>query len=123
VAPVVCDGVKTGILVCSDAYTPEIAASLKSKGAQMLVSSASWGPGLHGPNGEWEERTRETALPLIVCNRTGLDKTLDFKKAKSLVIKNGRHLLSYTSERSVVLTFDWSFSIMAPLSDYRREYR
>jgi N-carbamoylputrescine amidase len=123
VTPVECDGIKAGVLVCSDAYTPNIARALRFNGAQMLVSPASWGPGIHGPNGEWEDRTRETGLPLIVCNRTGAEKTLDFWKAPSLVIKNGERLLSHTSDRSAILTFDWSFSSMTPLSSsYHAEY-
>ena len=29
------------------------------------------GPAPWGPNGEWEARTLETGVPLIVCNRSG----------------------------------------------------
>ena len=123
VVPLQCDGMKVGLLVCADAFTPGIAGTLKSKGAQILVSPASWGPGIHGPNGEWEKRTRETDLPLIVCNRTGAEKTLDFWKAPSLVVKNGRRLLSHTSQQSAVLIFDWNFITMTPLSSvYQAEY-
>lgn len=121
--PVECDGIKAGLLVCSDAYTPNIARVLKFNGAQMLLSPSSWGPGIHGPNGEWEDRSRETGLPLIVCNRTGAEQTLDFWKAPSLVAKNGERLLSHTSDRSAILTIDWNFSSMAPLSSgFRAEH-
>lgn len=123
VAPIDCDGIRVGVLVCSDAYTQNITRSLWFQGAQMLVSPASWGPGIHGPNGEWEERTGETGLPLIVCNRTGAEKTLEFWKAPSLVVKNGERLLSHTSDRSAVLTCDWDFEAMTPLSaGFRAEY-
>lgn len=123
VVPVECDGIRVGVLICSDVYTADLAAALKSKGAKILLSPASWGPGIHGPNGEWEERTRETGLPLIVCNRTGTEHTLEFSKAPSLVVKNGNRRLSHTSDRSAVLTFDWNFTTMTPLSTvYRTEY-
>lgn len=123
VAPIECDGIKIGLLICSDMYTGDLAERLKSKGARMLISPASWGPGIHGPNGEWELRTRETGLPLFVCNRTGTEKTLDFLKAPSLVVKNGKRLLSHTSDRSAVLSFDWNFTTMTPLSaDYTVTY-
>jgi N-carbamoylputrescine amidase len=123
VAPVECDGIRVGLPICSDMYTRSITDELKSKGAQMLVSPASWGPGIHGPNGEWEQRTRETGLPLLVCNRTGAERTLDFWKAPSLVVKDGKRTLSHSSERSAVLIFDWDFRAMAPLStEYRVEY-
>jgi predicted amidohydrolase len=116
VAPIECDGVKVGVLVCSDVYTSNLARALRFEGAQMLVSPASWGPGIHGPNGEWEQRTHETGLPLIVCNRTGAEKTLDFWKAPSLIVKDGVRLLTHTSKRSAVLTFNWDFHDMAPRS-------
>ena len=123
VAPVACDGVKIGLPICSDMYTRNITDALKAQGARILVSPASWGPGVHGPNGEWEARTRETGLPLFVCNRTGSEKTLDFWKAPSLVVTNGERLLSHTSDRSAVLTFDWNFHRMTPLSSvYRTDY-
>ncbi len=123
VAPIECDGIKIGLLICSDMYTTDIAGTLKARGAELLISPASWGPGLHGPNGEWELRTRETGLPLFVCNRTGAEKTLDFWKAPSLVIKNGKRLLSHTSDRSAVLIFDWNFTTMVPSSsEYQVRY-
>lgn len=37
----------------------------------MLISSAAWAHGFHGPNGEWERCTQNAGLPLLVCNRTG----------------------------------------------------
>ena len=123
VTPIECDGMRIGVLVCSDAYTSDITRALKFEGAQMLVSPASWGPGLHGPNGEWEQRSHETGLPLIVCNRTGAEQSLDFWKAPSLVVKNGERLLSHASDRSAVLTFDWDFSNMIPsTAHFRADY-
>lgn len=97
-----------GVLVCADACSPGIAGSLNTQGAQVLVSSASWAPGLHGPDGEWERCTKDTGLPLLVCNRTGPDRTLDFTKAESVVAKEGRRLLSFSSERSAILAIDWN---------------
>ena len=96
-----------GLLICADAYSPGIANSLKDQGAKMLVSSAAWAPGLHGPNGEWERCTKDTALPLFVCNRTGPDRTLDFTKAETVVAQNGRRLLSLSSERSAIFVIEW----------------
>lgn len=96
-----------GLLICADAYTPAIATALKAQGAQMLVSAAAWGPGVHGPNGEWERCSRETGLPLLVCNRTGIDRTLRFTAAESLVVHNGQRLRSFTSERSAMFLIAW----------------
>jgi len=111
------NGPTVGILICSDAYTGEVAEDLRAQGARLLVSPAAWGPGEYGPEGEWEQRTRETGLPLIVCNRTGAEKTLSFTRAESLFVKNGAKLLSHRSERSAVLTFELNLMDMLPSSD------
>lgn len=110
------NGLNVGMLVCADAYNEDIAATLRSQGAELLVSPAAWGPGPDAPRGEWEQRTIDTGLPIIVCNRTGKELSLDFSEAESLVIKNGRRLLWYRSPSSAVLTFDWSIRQMSPIS-------
>lgn len=99
---------QVGLMICADAYTPAIAARLKTQGARALVSSAAWAPGLHGPNGEWERCTKDTGLPLFVCNRTGQDRTLDFRNAESVVAQDGKRLLSLSCERSAIFTIDWN---------------
>lgn len=116
IAPFEWGGLRIGTLVCADAYTEAIAGTHRAQGAKLLVSLAAWGSGLHGPTGEWEQRTVDTGLPLIVCNRTGKELTLDFSEAESLVIRDGRRLLSYRSPSSAVLTFDWSVPRMSPTS-------
>ena len=116
IEPVDGNGLKVGILLCADAYTPHVANELQRIGARILVSPAAWGPGLYGPNGEWEHRTLETGLPLIVCNRTGKDSTRSFDSAESLVVINGKKVLRHASPDSVVLTFDWDIKNMVPLS-------
>jgi len=97
-----------GLLICADAYSPRIARSLRAQGAQLLVSSAAWGPGLHGPAGEWERCTRDTGLSLLVCNRTGPDRSLDFTGAESVIIKDGKRLLSFHSPRSAIFLIEWN---------------
>jgi 5-aminopentanamidase len=96
-----------GILICADAYSPRIARSFQAQGAQLLVSAAAWGPGPYGPNGEWERCTLDTGLALLVCNRTGNDRTLSFTGAESVVVKDGRRILSFASERSAIFTVEW----------------
>jgi predicted amidohydrolase len=96
-----------GVLTCADAYSLGITRRLQARGARLLVSSAAWAPGLHGPNGEWENCTRDTGLPLLVCNRTGPDRLLDFTEAESVVVKDGQRLLSLRAERSAIFTLEW----------------
>ena len=97
-----------GMLICADAYSPEIARKLHSDGARLLVSSAAWAPGLYGPNGEWERCTRDTGLPLFACNRTGADQTLDFTKAESVIVKDGQRLLSLQAKQSTIFLIEWN---------------
>ena len=120
--PVNCDGISAGILICADAYKNDIAEVMKSKGAQVLVSPVSWGPGGCGPDGEWEARSADTGLPIMVCNRSGIeDGELDYRKAESVVAQQGRRLLEATCEQSVVLTFDWDMDAMSLISkDFQR---
>ena len=99
-----------GLLICADAYTPAIANNLKAHGAKILVSSAAWAPGLHGPNGEWERCTKDTRLPLLVCNRTGPDRTMNFAQAESVVAQDGQRLLSFRSARSSIFIIDWDLA-------------
>jgi predicted amidohydrolase len=96
-----------GVLVCADAHSPWIAARLGAEGARLLVSPAAWAPGLHGPDGEWERCSRDTGLPLIVCNRTGPDEAVDFSQAESVIVGGGQRVLSLRASRSAVFTVDW----------------
>ena len=124
IEPVSCAGVKVGILICADAYRNEVAGELKDKGTELYVSPVSWGPGQCAPDGEWEQRSADNGLPIMVCNRSGVeDAELDYRKAESVVAKDGQRLLEATSERSVVLTFDWDLDEMTTLSqDFSRVY-
>ena len=124
IEPIECDGIKTGILICADGYKNEIAQVFKDKGAQLLVSPVSWGPGHCGPDGEWEARSADTGLPVMVCNRSGSeDGELDYRLAESVVTQDGKRVLEATSDRSVVLSFDWDLDTMSVLSeDFERVY-
>jgi predicted amidohydrolase len=99
---------RVGLLICADAFSLQIAQSLRAQGAQFLISAAAWAPGFHGPNGEWEGCTRATGLPLIVCNRTGPDQTLNFTKAESVVVRDGQRLLSLSSAHSTIFMVEWN---------------
>lgn len=57
--------------------------------------------------GEWEQRAIDTGLCLFVCNRTGEDSTVSFWEAETMVIKNGKRLISHKSKQSAIIVFDW----------------
>lgn len=116
IEPIDMGNVKIGVLICADAYTKEIADTYLAKGAEILIAPSAWGPGLHGPNGEWEQRSIDTGLCIFVCNRTGEDESVTFWEAESLIIKNGKRLLSHKSKQSAILTFDWDLDKMDLIS-------
>ena len=122
--PISCDGVNVGVLICADSYKNEVAQVLKDKGAELFVSPVAWGPGQCAPDGEWEQRTVDNGLPIMVCNRSGIERDdLDYRRAESVVAKDGKRLLEATSDRSVILTFDWDLDGMTALSeDFQRVY-
>jgi 5-aminopentanamidase len=111
--PVFVPPLHIGILVCADAYTSAIAKHLQAQGAQLLISSAAWPPWPHGPDGAWERCSRDTGLPLFVCNRTGTDQSLSFLEAESVVVKDGERLLAFRAPHSTLLLVDWDVQAQA----------
>lgn len=107
--PIPVDGIKIGLLICADAYTAKPALRLRDSGAQLLVSSAAWWPGEWGPNGEWEARTLDTGLPMIVCNRTGCDHASQLFDSESVVVDRGQKLLTLRAAESTVFIIDCQF--------------
>lgn len=74
-------GVKVGILVCEDAWHSEPAASLKAKGAQLLVvlNASPFHVAKVAKRQEiMRERINETGLPVLYVNRIGGQDELVF---------------------------------------------
>lgn len=109
-----CSGVRVGLLICADAWFPDLVLDLKRRGAQILVAPSAWPPGFCGPEDTWERRSGETGLPLLVCNRTGWEEgaMLDYRHAESVVAHRGRRLLEWSTDRPALLMFDWDMSSM-----------
>jgi len=110
-------GRRIGVFICADAYTPDIAAALTSDGAEVLLSPAAWCPGPYGPGGEWERRSAETGLPLLVCNRTGADPKIDFTGSMSGLFFQGERLLAYDEPAPALLALDVDPQTWRPRAD------
>ncbi len=117
IKPIAWKGHKIGLLICSDAYTKNISEELAKQGANVLISSAAWAPGFHGPSGEWEQRSKETGLCLFVCNRTGIEKNMVFNGGASVVVAGGRRIVNYSNKQPAVLSVDVKSSDWFPLSE------
>ena len=55
---------------------------------------------------EWEARTLETGLPLIVCNRTGRGRESHLADSESVIVDRGAKLLALRAPNSTVFTID-----------------
>jgi predicted amidohydrolase len=101
------DGVgRAGLFVCADMYSKRLVDETAGHGVDLLVTSAAWAPGHHGPNGEWERASLETGRPVLVCNRTGMD-SMDFTGARSVAAVDGRIASSHSSPDSAIVLADW----------------
>lgn len=100
---------RIGLFVCADMYSRRLVDETALQGIDLLVSSAAWAPGHHGPGGEWERASLETARPVLVCNRTGND-SLDFRSAQSVAAVAGAIKSSHSSEESAIILVDWNRS-------------
>ena len=108
------NGLKIGLLICADVYPPGPAQALTEQGIDLLISPAAWGPGMHEPAGEWEARSAEIGRPVIVCNRTGPDRIMNFEGSASIVAVDGQRLLSYKGQAPAILSFDLSTQQWCP---------
>lgn len=106
--PVSVDGHQVGLLICADAWPTDHAASLKQQGAEIIISSASWGPGIYGPGDTWEKRSRETGLPVFVANKTGRERGIDQSDTVSVLSFAGERLVEHQSKDSSILFVSWN---------------
>jgi N-carbamoylputrescine amidase len=93
VRPIHWKGHNIGLLICSDAYTDNIARELAAQGADVLLSPAAWAPGMHEPNGEWEQRSEQDCVCMCVIEQ---EKGQDgFRWQRQRGHAGGRRLFEY----------------------------
>ncbi len=102
------DGVgRVGLFVCADMHSQRLVRETTSLGVDLLLSSAAWAPGDHGPNGEWEWASQMAGRPVLVCNRTGPD-VLDFSGAQSVASVDGAIVHAHQSAGPAIVLVDWN---------------
>lgn len=78
---------RIGVLICSDSYHSLMPRITALRGANLLLVLANWPPvGGLKPVEIWRARAVENGLFVAVCNRTGLDATMDCREAPSALI-------------------------------------
>lgn len=101
------DGVgRVALFVCADMYSKRLVDETAARHVDLLVSSAAWAPGHHGPNGEWERASLQAGRPVLVCNRTGED-AMDFRGSQSVAAVGGKIVSSHSSAQSEIVLVDW----------------
>ncbi|MCW5733176.1 MAG: carbon-nitrogen hydrolase family protein [Enhydrobacter sp.] len=98
---------RIGLFVCADMYSKRLVAETAAQGCDLLLSSAAWAPGEHGPSGEWERASLETQRPVLVCNRTGRD-ALDFSGARTVAAVAGTLAFSHADVDDSIVLVDWT---------------
>lgn len=98
---------RIGLFVCADMYSKRLVAETAAQGCDLLLSSAAWAPGEHGPSGEWERASLETQRPVLVCNRTGRD-ALDFSGARTVAAVAGTLAFSHAAVDDSIVLVDWT---------------
>lgn len=101
-------GVRTGVLICSDAYYKHPADMMRLKGAEVVLVPAGWPPGACCPDPPkvWERCSERTGAAVVVCNQTGKHPEMNMTEGKSAVVEDGKVRFSY-SGRPAVLLFDY----------------
>jgi predicted amidohydrolase len=112
------DGIgRVGCFVCADMYSQRLVDETAVQSVDLLVSSAAWASGFHGPDGEWERASLTTGRPVLVCNRTGVD-VMDFRTAQSVAAMGGAIATSQSSPGPAIILVDWS-PLARQLSNWR----
>ena len=94
--PVSIKGHKIGILICEDLWYPDVAAHLKSKGAEMLIACNASPFHIRKYDMRMDAaqaRVRETDLPLIYVNQCGGQDDLVFDGASFILNESGNLML------------------------------
>ncbi|MDF2595355.1 MAG: Nitrilase/cyanide hydratase and apolipoprotein N-acyltransferase [Clostridia bacterium] len=103
-------GIAAGFLLGEDLCYKDVAYQNQKMGAKILLAGTAWPEVEWDVTKEWQERSTETGLPLIVCNRTGLDGSIDFSQSTSMIImpRQNAYRFSRVSPSVLIIDFDKS---------------
>ena len=103
------NGVKVGCLVCADAWSAKNYMCFKEQGAELLIDIAAWPKTkvCGDPRDHWERCSRESGLPMVLCNQTGNNPWMDMLIGESVCLLKGEIIMSYHGEEALlVCTYD-----------------
>ncbi len=92
-----------GLLICADSYCGLLPRTHALEGADLLLVLANWPDCGLDPRELWRARALENGVPLVACNRTGAEPTLDFSPAHSYAVSgDGTKLADFVSPKSAI---------------------
>lgn len=95
---------RIGLLICSDSYHSLPARVTVRRGADLILIPANWPPTGLDPREIWQARALENSVHIAVCNRTGLDLSMDCRLGPSAVFNaEGKPLLEHSSAQTQLL--------------------
>jgi predicted amidohydrolase len=95
---------RMGLLICSDTYYALPVRVTAVKGAELIFVPANWPPGGLDPCDLWRQRARENGIYLLAANRSGQDRQMDCRPAKSCAIApSGAVLLDRASDATALM--------------------
>jgi NAD+ synthase len=108
--PMVCRGVRLGVMICEDMWTADAAETLQESGAEILVvpnGSPFEIDKLDTRHGLASARVRETGLPLVYVNQIGGQDEVVFDGASFVLGADGGRTLQLASWREAVVASRW----------------
>jgi NAD+ synthase len=109
--PVACRGVKIGVPICEDIWTPAITAHLAHAGAELLIvpNGSPFETGKFSARLELARaRARETNLPLAYVNQIGGQDELVFDGRSFVVNRDGELAVSLEGWNEAVAVTHWN---------------
>jgi NAD+ synthase len=108
--PMVCRGVRLGVMICEDMWTPDVAETLQESGAEILIvpnGSPFEIDKLDARHGLASARVGETGLPLVYVNQVGGQDEVVFDGASFVLGGDGGRTLQLASWREAVVASRW----------------
>ena len=113
---------RVGLLICSDTYYGLMPRITALRGADLLLVPANWPIAGIDPQELWSARALENGFALAACNRTGIDRTMDCRKAPSVICDNrGRTLAASMGPGSRIVMHDLPLDANGRLESSRRK--
>lgn len=95
---------RIGLLICSDSYHSLPARVTARRGAKLILIPANWPPTGLDPREIWQARALENGVTVAICNRTGMDLSMDCRQGPSAVFgADGERLLDHCSNQTCLL--------------------